>query len=87
MLENLVAAQNRQIAALKAMKTGATGPQGPRGPAGVAGAGAKGGPGAPGPAGTVTVEIIRDGKLSRTVPDVKTGSTVRVKVGDKKTGK
>ena len=37
-----------------------------------------------GPAGTVTVDVIRDGTLSKSHPDVANGSRVLIRVSDKK---
>ena len=37
-----------------------------------------------GPKGTVTVEVYRNGKLDETTSDVRSGSTVRVKISSKK---
>jgi len=96
-LQQQVAELSRLVADLRAVKPPAvvTGPQGPAGPQGSAGAAAGGLPGVPGkpgpagPAGTpgttgvIRIEVYRQGRLNKTIEDLRTGSTVRLTISDK----
>lgn len=69
---------------------GQQGPPGPKGDSGPTGnpglrglTGPKGDKGERGPAGVITIEIFRDGKLSRTIPNAASGGRVRVNVKSK----
>jgi len=96
-LQQQVADLSRLVADLRAAKPPAivTGPQGPAGPQGATGAATAGLPGKPGPTGAegpegkpgipgvIRIEVYRQGRLNKTIEDLRTGSTVRLTISDK----